>query len=87
MNLFLLGAISMGCAVAALLFFRFWRRTGDRFFFYFGLAFLVEAANRAHFALSGARHEEAQLYYLIRLGSYGLILWAIIAKNLPRRGH
>lgn len=86
MDLFLLGAIAMGCAVAALYFFRFWRASHDRFFLWFGLSFLVEALNRAHFALSGARHEEAQLYYLIRLGTYGLILWAIIEKNLPRRG-
>lgn len=86
MNLFLLGAIAMGCAVAAMFFFRFWRGTRDRFFLWFGLSFLIEALNRAHFALSGARYEEAQLYYLIRLGSYGLILWAIVEKNLPRRG-
>lgn len=86
MDAFLLGAIAMGCAVAALYFFRFWRGSGDRFFLWFGLSFLVEALNRTHFALSGARYEEAQLYYLIRLGSYGLILWAIIEKNLPRRG-
>ena len=33
----------------------------------------------------GARLEEARLYYLIRLASYLLILWAIVEKNLPRR--
>jgi len=85
MPLFLLGAIAMGCLVAALFFFRFWRRSGDRLFLYFGLSFLIEAVNRTHFALSGARYEEAPLYYLIRLVSYGLILLAIVAKNLPRR--
>ena len=82
---FLLGAIAMGCAVASLFFFRFWRNTRDRFFLWFGCSFLIEAVNRAIFALSGVRQEEAQLYYLIRLGSYVLILWAIIEKNLPRR--
>ena len=86
MKPFLLGAIAMACAIAALFFFRFWRGTHDRFFLWFGCSFLIEALNRAHFALSGARHEEAALYYLIRLGSYGLILWAIVEKNLPRRG-
>jgi hypothetical protein len=86
MGQFLLGTIAMGCAVASLFFFRFWRGSRDRFFLYFGLSFLVEAINRTHFALSGARFEEAQLYYLIRLGSYALILWAIVEKNLPRRG-
>ena len=32
---FLLGAIAMGCAVASLFFFRFWRNTRDRFFLLF----------------------------------------------------
>ena len=82
---FLLGAIAMGCAVASLFFFRYWRNTRDRFFLWFGCSFLIEALNRAIFALSGVRQEEAQLYYLIRLGSYVLILWAVIEKNLPRR--
>jgi hypothetical protein len=85
MTQFLLGAIAMGCGTAALLFLRFWRSSGDRLFFYFALSFLVEAANRAIFALNGAHREDASLYYLIRLGSYLLILWAIIEKNLPRR--
>jgi hypothetical protein len=81
---FLLGAIAMGCAIASLFFFRFWRGTRDRFFLWFGASFLIEAINRAIFALSGVRQEEAQLYYLIRLLSYLLILWAVIEKNLPR---
>ena len=85
MNLFLLGAISMGSAVAALLFLRFWRRTHDRLFLYFGASFLLEAINRAMFAWNGARSEEATLYYLVRLLAYGLILWAIIEKNIVRR--
>ena len=85
MSQFLLGAISMGCAVAALCFFRFWRTSGDRLLLWFGLSFLIEAFNRAIFALNGASHEDAELYYLIRLGSYLLILWAIVEKNLPRR--
>jgi hypothetical protein len=66
------------------LFFRFWRTTRDRFFLCFALSFLIEAANRAMFALTGWRQEEAGLYYLIRLGSYLLILWAIFVKNFPR---
>jgi hypothetical protein len=85
MSYFLLGAIAMGCAIAALLFLRFWRDTRDRLFLYFALSFLIEAFNRAIFALNGASLEEARLYYLIRLASYLLILWAIIEKNLRPR--
>jgi hypothetical protein len=86
MNLFMLGAIAMGSAVAALLFLRFWLRTGDRLFLYFAASFLLEAINRSLFAYNGAHSEEATVYYLVRLLSYGLILWAIVEKNL-RRSH
>ena len=84
MNLFLLGAIAMGSAIAALLFLRFWRQTRDRLFLYFGASFLLEAVNRTLFAWNGAHSEEATLYYLVRLLAYGLILWAIVEKNLRR---
>ena len=82
MNLFLLGVIAMGSAVAALLFLRFWRQTRDRLFLYFSASFLLEAVNRTLFAWNGAHSEEATLYYIVRLLAYGLILWAIIEKNL-----
>lgn len=85
MDLFLRGAIAMACAVAALLFFRFWRRSGDGLFLCFGLAFLIEALNRTYFALSSAHNEDAPVYYLARLGSYALILGAVLIKNLSRR--
>ena len=82
---FLLGVIVTGSAVAGAFFLKFWKQTRDLLFLGFGAAFLIEAVNRTMFALTGARHEEAGLYYLIRLGSYLLILWAIFAKNFPRR--
>jgi hypothetical protein len=84
MNQFLLGAIAMGSAVAALLFLRFWRQSHDRLFLYFAASFALEGLNRALFAYNGARSEEATLYYLVRLVAYGLILWAIVEKNLRR---
>jgi hypothetical protein len=84
MTQFLLGAVAMGSAVAALMFLRFWRQTRDRLFLYFSASFLLEAVNRALFAWNGAHSEEATLYYLVRLLAYGLILWAIVEKNLQR---
>ena len=85
MTFFLLGAMAMGCAVVALFFFRFYRDTRDRLFLYFGLSFLIEAINRAQFAILEPGREDAPLYYGIRLVSYLLILWAVLEKNLPRR--
>lgn len=85
MQLFLLGMIAMGCAVAALLFLRFWRSSRDRLFLYFAIAFGLEAFNRALYAINGARSEEVTLYFSLRLVAFLLILWAIVEKNLARR--
>ncbi len=75
------GLITMGYLVAALFFFRFWRRTGDRLFVTFGWAFLLFALNQALLALSGLPREEASWFYLLRLAGFGLIIFAIVAKN------
>jgi hypothetical protein len=82
MATFLLGAMAMACATAAVFFPRFWKRTGDRLFLYFAISFLMEAINRTAFALGEFSREADPLYYGIRLASYVLILWAIIEKNM-----
>ncbi|MFL6673698.1 MAG: DUF5985 family protein [Massilia sp.] len=86
MNNILTGAIAMGSFVIALFFLRFWRTTGDRFFLYFSLSFLIEGLHRIYFALNNDGGEDSPLHYLIRLLAYGLILWAIVEKNLPSKG-
>jgi len=78
------GAISMGSLVIALFFLRFWRDSNDRFFLWFALSFSIEGLHRAYSALHDAGGEDSPLHYLIRLLAYGLILWAILEKNLPR---
>jgi len=78
------GAICMGSLVIALFFLRFWRNSRDRFFLYFALSFLIEGLHRLYSALHDAGGEDSPLHYLIRLLAYGLILWAILEKNLPR---
>ena len=82
----LTGAICMGSLVIALFFLRFWRNSGDRFFLYFALSFFIEGLHRLYSALNDAGGEDSPLHYLIRLLAYGLILWAILEKNLPREG-
>ena len=79
------GAITMGSLVIALFFLRFWRNTGDRFFLWFALSFGIEGAHRVYSALAYQDNEATPLHYLIRLLAYGLILWAILEKNLPAR--
>ena len=78
------GAIVMACCVIALFFLRFWRSSGDRFFLYFALAFVLEGAHRCLVGLEAVDGRDPPLYYLLRLLAYSLILWAIIAKNWPR---
>ena len=82
----LLGAIAMASMVAALFFLRFWRSTGDRFFLFFALAFLIEGINRIVLAPVAQANDETPAYYLIRLLTYGLILYAILDKNRPGSG-
>jgi len=85
MNEMLIGAIATASCVAALFFLRFWRSSGDRFFLFFSLSFFVEAVNRV-FLASGAVNSDGQPeYYLIRLLSYGLIVYAILDKNRRRK--
>jgi hypothetical protein len=79
-----IGAISMGSLVIALFFLRFWRDSGDRFFLYFAASFFIEGLHRLYSAIIDANAEDSPLHYLIRLLAYGLILWAILEKNLPR---
>ncbi len=85
MNNLLTGAIAMGSLVIALFFLRFWRSTRDRFFMYFALSFAIEGAHRVYSAVTYQDSEDSPLHYLIRLLAYGLILWAILEKNLPAR--
>lgn len=84
MNLFLMGAIMMGFAVAGLFFLRFWRRTGDRLFLIFALAFWLLGLNRLALVLiAGAESQEPDaIFYVIRLVGYVLIIVAILDKNL-----
>lgn len=85
MNQMLAGAIAMASITIALFFLRFWRASGDRFFLYFALSFAIEGLHRVYAAMRDGGGEDSALHYLIRLLAYGLILWAILEKNLPRK--
>ena len=85
MNDILVGAIAMASLVISMVFTRYWRNTGDRFFLYFALSFAIEGAHRIYSSMAQTMDEQSALHYLIRLVAYGLILWAILEKNLVRR--
>ena len=78
---FLLGVIATCSAIAAGFFFKFWRRTGDRFFLAFGAAFVIEAVNRMSVLFVDRPSEGRPLMYVVRLLAFLLIVAAIIDKN------
>ena len=81
---FMLGAIVMACFVAGTFFLRFWRKTRDRLFAMFAVAFWLLGVN--WLALAFVRQDEVRTaLYLVRLVAFILILVAIIDKNRSRQ--
>ena len=83
LNLMMMGAIAVVSFAIGLVFWRYWRTTGDRFFLLFSLSFVLESLNRVHMGLVHAWSEDSALHYGVRLISYSLILIAIWLKNRP----
>lgn len=83
---FLSGAVSAGFLFAGLFFLRFWRKTHDRLFVAFAIAFWLLGLNQALLTFSSVPAEERSWLYLLRLAAFVLILAAIWRKNtaVPR---
>jgi hypothetical protein len=79
--LFLSGVLLMGCFVLAAFFLRYWRRTDDRFFALFSIAFALLGLERLGLALRNAPEEPLAGMYFIRLAAFLLIIIAILDKN------
>jgi hypothetical protein len=82
---FLSGAVTLGFVIAAVFFLRFWRRTADRLFLAFGIAFVLLALNQGLAQWLGAADERVGYAYLLRVIGFVLILGAIVDKNISRR--
>jgi hypothetical protein len=81
---FIVGAVAMGHWVAGLFFLRFWRKTGDRFFALFAIAFWILGINRFAMVLAqwyGHELTEHHFVYWVRFVAYLVILVAILDKN------
>jgi Family of unknown function (DUF5985) len=85
MNDFLNGGVMMAALAVALFFARSWRRTGDRFFLLFALAFAVLSGERWGLLFVRPDHELRHSVYLLRLAAFSLILVAVIDKNRSSR--
>lgn len=78
---FLSGAVTILFALAGLFFLRSWKRTGDRLFLNFGLAFWLLSLHQALLSLAGIPVEERSWTYLLRLAAFALIIGSIWRKN------
>jgi Ca2+/Na+ antiporter len=75
------GALMICCLVAGLFFLKFWRKTQDRLFMFFSMSFFMLSFERLVLVCLGTRNEPTPYIYLIRLGAFILIIYAIINKN------
>ncbi len=78
---FLLGVIVTASLLAAVFFFKFWRKTRDSLFLAFAAAFLIEGLNRVAFLGLERPNEGRPSIYIVRLLAFLLILAAIVKKN------
>jgi hypothetical protein len=78
---FLSGAFVLGAFVACLFFLRFWRRTGDKLFLAFSLAFGLQGVAQSIIAMTNVYFEDRSAAYLIRLAAFAIIIVAIGRKN------
>jgi hypothetical protein len=86
MNGFIQGATMMGSAAIALFFLRFWRKTSDRLFAAFAVAFGLMAVRRVLQSLFRVASEHVHYFYVLQLLAYAVIVYAIIDKNRAIRG-
>lgn len=81
---FMLGAIVMACAIAGLFFLNFWRKTHDRFFAIFAIAFWTLGLNWLALAFNPEQNEVLTILYVVRLLAFVFILLGIVDKNRAR---
>ena len=79
MREFVAGLLTMGYMVSALYFLRFWRRSGERLFVFFALAFALLAAQRL--GLTFLTAIDSNWLYGTRLLALLLLLAGILEKN------
>lgn len=85
MEQFISGMICMAYLGSGLFFLRFWTKTGDRLFLLFSAAFWIMTGERFILGTMQSMNELKPFVYLLRLVSFGLILYAVIDKNKSER--
>jgi hypothetical protein len=78
------GALVFAYAVSGVHFLQFWRRTGDRLFAHFAVAFWLFALNQLAVSVPVVTDETGSYFYLLRVLGFVIILIAIVDKNVVR---
>lgn len=82
---FLGGAVTMGFAIAALMFLSFWRRSRESLFLAFAGGFALLALNQGLLSFTRVPLEERSWLYVLRLAAFLLIIVAIWRHNRKDR--
>ena len=85
MNEFLNGGTMVASLGIALYFLRYWKRTRDRLFLAFAVAFATFAVNRVVLLALDEQSEARTYVYLLRAVMFLVIAAAILDKNTRRR--
>lgn len=81
---FVRGTLVMGCAVVGLFFGHYFRKTRDRLFLFFALAFGLLTLNWTTLALYRMTNETSHYVFGVRLVAFGVIFGAVVDKNRDR---
>ena len=79
------GALLCSYAIAGVHFLRFWKRTGDRLFVHFAIAFWLFALNQLASSIRVVADETSGYEYLLRVLGFIVIILGIIDKNFATR--
>jgi hypothetical protein len=77
----LAGALLLSYLLAGMYFFQFWRRTGDRLFIHFAVAFWLFVLNQLVASIPSLADDTAGYEYLLRVLGFLVIIAGIIDKN------
>jgi hypothetical protein len=80
------GAILLGYSAISVFFYRFLKKSKDRFFGFFSCAFLLLAFERTLLIWAWPDQEEKSYVYAVRLIAFLFILYAIVDKNRKHEG-
>ena len=80
------GALLFSFIIAGVHFLRFWKRTGERLFIHFAIAFWLLALNQLATSVSFVADETDGYEYLLRVLGFMVIIAGIIDKNIADHG-